>query len=134
MNGHRDPNDHPHDHSAGHGHTHGIVDPSITTNDRGLRAIKWSFVGLAATAVAVLNGLVMLTYIKQLMAEGQSRNDAIGTGAEVQKPIATVVIGGLISATLFTLFVLPALYARFGRGLPAASEPIEAKQLQAAAE
>jgi AcrB/AcrD/AcrF family len=36
-----------------------------------------------------------------------------GTGAEVQKPLATVVIGGLISATLLTLFVLPALYARF---------------------
>jgi cobalt-zinc-cadmium resistance protein CzcA len=36
-------------------------------------------------------------------------------GAEVQKPLATVVIGGLISATVLTLFVLPALYARFGR-------------------
>ena len=54
MNGHRDPHDHPHDHSAGHGHTHGIVDPSITTNDRGLWAIKWSFVGLATTAVLQL--------------------------------------------------------------------------------
>ena len=44
-----------------------------------------------------------------------------GAGAEVQKPLATVVIGGLISATLLTLFVLPSLYARFGRrGLPAA--------------
>jgi cobalt-zinc-cadmium resistance protein CzcA len=39
---------------------------------------------------------------------------ATGTGAEVQKPLATVVIGGLISATLLTLLVLPALYARFG--------------------
>ena len=38
-----------------------------------------------------------------------------GTGAEVQKPLATVVIGGLISATLLTLLVLPALLARFGR-------------------
>src|SRR6478735_4416289 len=54
MNGHRDPHDHPHDHLAGHGHTHGIVDPSITTNDRGLWAIKWSFAGLAATAVLQL--------------------------------------------------------------------------------
>jgi len=118
---------------------------------------------IALSGVAVLNGLVMLTYIKQLMDEGRSRNDAIregaltrlrpvvmtalvaslgfvpmalatGTGAEVQKPIATVVIGGLISATLLTLFVLPALYARFGRGEHVASEPIEAKQLQAAAE
>ena len=118
---------------------------------------------IALSGVAVLNGLVMLTFIKQLMAEGRSRNDAIregaltrlrpvvmtalvaslgfvpmavatGTGAEVQKPIATVVIGGLISATLLTLLVLPALYARFGRGEHVASEPIEAKQLQAAAE
>lgn len=40
---------------------------------------------------------------------------ASGSGAEVQKPLATVVIGGLISATLLTLFVLPALYARFGQ-------------------
>jgi heavy metal efflux system protein len=83
---------------------------------------------------------VALTYIKQLMAEGRCRNDAIredvltrlrpvimtalvaslgfapmalatGTGVQVQKPIATVVIGGLISATQLTLFVLPALYA-----------------------
>ena len=38
---------------------------------------------------------------------------ATGTGAEVQKPLATVVIGGLISATLLTLLVLPALYAFF---------------------
>jgi cobalt-zinc-cadmium resistance protein CzcA len=58
---------------------------------------------------------------------------ATGTGAEVQKPLATVVIGGLISATLLTLLVLPALYPCFvpaeeqqdhGRGLivPAAAE------------
>ena len=40
---------------------------------------------------------------------------ATGTGAEVQKPLATVVIGGLISATLLTLLVLPALYVRFGQ-------------------
>jgi len=40
---------------------------------------------------------------------------ATGTGAEVQRPLATVVIGGLMSATLLTLLVLPALYARFGR-------------------
>ena len=40
---------------------------------------------------------------------------ATGTGAEVQKPLAAVVIGGLISATLLTLAILPALYARYGR-------------------
>jgi cobalt-zinc-cadmium resistance protein CzcA len=38
---------------------------------------------------------------------------ATGTGAEVQKPVATVVIGGLLTATLLTLLVLPALYSRF---------------------
>lgn len=41
---------------------------------------------------------------------------ATGTGAEVQKPLATVVIGGLISATVLTLLVLPALHMRFGAG------------------
>ena len=44
---------------------------------------------------------------------------ATGAGAEVQKPIATVVIGGLVTATLLTLVVLPALYARFGSAGPA---------------
>jgi len=97
---------------------------------------------IALSGIAVLNGLVMLTLIKQLVAEGVPKREAIlqgaltrlrpvvitalvaslgfvpmaiatGTGAEVQKPLATVVIGGLISATLLTLFVLPALYARF---------------------
>jgi cobalt-zinc-cadmium resistance protein CzcA len=43
---------------------------------------------------------------------------ATGAGAEVQKPLATVVIGGLISATLLTLLVLPALYAYFGKRKP----------------
>ena len=38
-----------------------------------------------------------------------------GTGAEVQKPLATVVIGGLITSTLLTLFVVPAVYSLFGR-------------------
>ncbi|GEC15434.1 efflux RND transporter permease subunit [Nitrobacter winogradskyi] len=99
---------------------------------------------IALSGIAVLNGLVMLTYIKQLMARGYGKLEAIsegaltrlrpvsmtalvaslgfvpmalatGTGAEVQRPIATVVIGGLISATLLTLFVLPALFARFGQ-------------------
>ena len=99
---------------------------------------------IALSGVAVLNGLVMLTFIKQLVAEGRPKREAIlegamtrlrpvamtalvaslgfvpmalatETGAEVQRPLATVVIGGLISATLLTLVVLPALYARFGR-------------------
>jgi cobalt-zinc-cadmium resistance protein CzcA len=109
---------------------------------------------IALSGIAVLNGLVMLTYIKQLMASGLDKLDAIregtltrlrpvamtalvaslgfvpmalatGTGAEVQRPIATVVIGGLVSATLLTLIVLPALYARFGRGPRRAAELVE---------
>jgi heavy metal efflux system protein len=100
---------------------------------------------IALSGVAVLNGLVMLTFIRQLVDEGVPQHEAIfqgaltrlrpvvmtalvaslgfvpmavatGTGAEVQKPLATVVIGGLISATLLTLLVLPALYALFSGG------------------
>jgi cobalt-zinc-cadmium resistance protein CzcA len=51
---------------------------------------------------------------------------ATGAGAEVQKPLATVVIGGLISATLLTLLVLPALYVRFGRVSKASSDEVSA--------
>ncbi|MBX9931233.1 MAG: CusA/CzcA family heavy metal efflux RND transporter [Methylobacterium sp.] len=110
---------------------------------------------IALSGVAVLNGLVMLIFIKQLMQEGRSLNEAIlegavtrlrpvamtalvaslgfvpmalatGTGAEVQRPLATVVIGGLISATLLTLVVLPALYARFAKPALASKETIPA--------
>ncbi|AZG78882.1 efflux RND transporter permease subunit [Methylocystis rosea] len=98
---------------------------------------------IALSGVAVLNGLVMRTYIQQLIMSGIPERQAIfqgamtrlrpvamtalvaslgfvpmalatSTGAEVQRPIATVVIGGLISATLLTLMVLPALYTLFG--------------------
>lgn len=97
---------------------------------------------IALSGIAVLNGLVMVTYINQLRIKGLTGERALvegamtrlrpvlmtalvaslgfvpmaiatGTGAEVQKPLATVVIGGLISATLLTLLVLPALYKRF---------------------
>jgi cobalt-zinc-cadmium resistance protein CzcA len=97
---------------------------------------------IALSGVAVLNGLVMVTYINQLRGEGSSLDEAIvrgaitrlrpvlmtalvaalgfvpmaiasGTGAEVQKPLATVVIGGIISSTFLTLVVLPALYRLF---------------------
>ena len=103
---------------------------------------------IAFSGVAVLKGLVMLTYIKQLIAEGRPQREAIlegamtrlrpvvmtalvaslgfvpmalatETGAEVQRPLATVVIGGLISATLLTLVALPALYVRFAGTIPA---------------
>ncbi len=60
-------NGHPHGHHkhGGHGHTHGVIDPSITTSQRGIWAIKWSFVGLMATAllqvvVVLLSGSVAL--------------------------------------------------------------------------
>jgi cobalt-zinc-cadmium resistance protein CzcA len=94
---------------------------------------------IALSGVAVLNGLVMITYINHLRREGVPLDQAIlqgaitrlrpvlmtalvaslgfvpmalaqGRGAEVQKPLATVVIGGIITATILTLFVLPALY------------------------
>jgi cobalt-zinc-cadmium resistance protein CzcA len=100
---------------------------------------------IALSGVAVLNGLVMVTYINQLRTDGMPLNRAIiqgaltrlrpvlmtmlvaslgfvpmalatGTGAEVQKPLATVVIGGLVTSTLLTLIVLPALYRLFERG------------------
>ena len=98
---------------------------------------------IALSGIAVLNGLVMVSSIHDLMKRGMDRVQAAhdgalarlrpvamtalvaslgfvpmalghGAGAEVQKPLATVVIGGLISATLLTLVVLPTLYARFG--------------------
>ena len=62
---HHDAEDHGEHAHHGHGHTHGIVDPSIATTDRGLWALKWSFVGLMVTAaiqvvVVVLSGSVGL--------------------------------------------------------------------------
>lgn len=94
---------------------------------------------IALSGVAVLNGLVMITFIRGLIAEGKPLDIAIqegslnrlrpilitalvaslgflpmaiatGTGAEVQRPLATVVIGGILSSTILTLLVLPMLY------------------------
>ncbi|SDJ49580.1 CusA/CzcA family heavy metal efflux RND transporter [Pseudomonas abietaniphila] len=94
---------------------------------------------IALSGVAVLNGLVMIAFIRGLREEGRSLQDAVnegaltrlrpvlmtalvaslgfipmalatGTGAEVQRPLATVVIGGILSSTALTLLVLPALY------------------------
>jgi cobalt-zinc-cadmium resistance protein CzcA len=107
---------------------------------------------IALSGVAVLNGLVMVSAIDDLatrlpwqraVREGAVRRLrpvmmtalvaslgfvpmalATGAGAEVQRPLATVVIGGLVSATLLTLFVLPALCARFARPL-ASPRPLE---------
>ncbi|UDF04031.1 efflux RND transporter permease subunit [Asticcacaulis sp. AND118] len=94
---------------------------------------------IALSGVAVLNGVVMLTFIKSLRAEGKLLDEAIiegaltrlrpvmmtalvaslgfvpmafnvGAGSEVQRPLATVVIGGIVSSTILTLLILPALY------------------------
>lgn len=94
---------------------------------------------IALSGIAVLNGVVMLSFIRQLRLEGAGLLSAIrdgasarlrpvlmtalvaslgflpmalntGAGAEVQRPLATVVIGGIVSSTLLTLIVLPALY------------------------
>ena len=94
---------------------------------------------IALSGVAVLNGVVLVSFIRNLLAEGRGLDEAIregaltrlrpvlmtalvaslgfvpmafnvGAGAEVQRPLATVVIGGIISSTLLTLLVLPSLY------------------------
>jgi len=99
---------------------------------------------IALSGVAVLNGLVMVSFITRLRAEGRPLDEAIfqgsitrlrpvlmtalvaalgfvpmalahGRGAEVQRPLATVVIGGILSSTVLTLLVLPALYRMFHR-------------------
>ena len=102
---------------------------------------------IALSGVAVLNGVVMVSFIRNLMAEGATLDAAvrdgalqrlrpvvmtalvaslgfvpmafnIGPGSEVQRPLATVVIGGILSSTVLTLLVLPALYRLFGRQIP----------------
>jgi cobalt-zinc-cadmium resistance protein CzcA len=100
---------------------------------------------IALSGVAVLNGLVLVTFINQLREQGKPLEEAIregaltrlrpvlmtalvaslgflpmalatGTGAEVQRPLATVVIGGILTATALTLVVLPALCQRMLKG------------------
>ena len=94
---------------------------------------------IALSGIAILNGLVMVSFIRELMRDGVALDEAIiegavtrlrpiittalvaslgfvpmalntGIGSEVQRPLATVVIGGILSSTVLTLFVLPALY------------------------
>ena len=94
---------------------------------------------IALSGVAVLNGLVMISYFNELREEGKSIRDSVidgslirlrpvlmtalvaslgfvpmaiatGAGAEVQRPLATVVIGGILSSTFLTLVLLPVLY------------------------
>ena len=99
---------------------------------------------IALSGVAVLNGVVMLSFIRDLREKGVALEKAVvdgalrrlrpvlmtalvaslgfvpmalnvGTGAEVQRPLATVVIGGIVSSTILTLLVLPALYLMVNR-------------------
>lgn len=119
-----------------------------------LRGIPFSIsagVGFVALfGVAVLNGLVLVSFARSLEEDGASHLDAItraaelrlrpvlmtalvaslgfvpmalstAPGSEVQRPLATVVIGGLVTATLLTLYVLPVVYAYLGRGRVSAS-------------
>jgi cobalt-zinc-cadmium resistance protein CzcA len=100
---------------------------------------------IALLGIAVLNGLVMVTYFRQLRESGVPLAEAVrrgaerrlrpvlmtasiaafglvpllyatGPGSEIQKPLAIVVTGGLVTATLLTLVLLPILYERFGEG------------------
>ncbi len=98
---------------------------------------------IALLGIAVLNGVVMITYFNQLLAKGLSLGQVViegalrrlrpvlmtasiaalglvplvfatGPGSEIQRPLAIVVIGGLISSTLLTLLILPIIFKRFG--------------------
>src|SRR5215216_2024164 len=60
--------EHPHDHYGGHGHTHDAVDPSIATSERGIWAVKWSFVALFVTALVQL-GVVLLSGSVALLSD-----------------------------------------------------------------
>jgi cobalt-zinc-cadmium resistance protein CzcA len=115
---------------------------------------------IALSGVAVLNGVMMISFINHLREEGKSVRDAVvegamtrlrpvlmtalvaslgfvpmalavGSGAEVQRPLATVVIGGIITATFLTLVLLPTLYvwlerdhAKETRPAPVVAEPV----------
>lgn len=103
---------------------------------------------IALLGIAVLNGVVLVSYFNQLHAQGLDLRESViqgarrrlrpvlmtasitafglipllfatGPGSEIQRPLAIVVIGGLITATVLTLILLPALYLRFGRPQPA---------------
>lgn len=107
---------------------------------------------IALLGIAVLNGLVLVSYFRQLRGEGLSMTESVrrgaerrlrpvlmtatitafglvpllfasGPGSEIQRPLAIVVIGGLITSTLLTLVLLPILFERFGEGRP---EPVHA--------
>ncbi len=114
---------------------------------------------IALSGVAVLNGVVIISFIKSLREQGRGLDEAIregaltrlrpvlmtalvaslgfvpmalnvGAGSEVQRPLATVVIGGIISSTLLTLFVIPALYRALHRDRKSRDPVVIASNLQ----
>jgi cobalt-zinc-cadmium resistance protein CzcA len=105
---------------------------------------------IALLGIAVLNGVVMVSYFNQLLAQGMELGLAVvegakrrlrpvlmtaaisggglvpllfatGPGSEIQKPLAIVVIGGLVTSTVLTLLLLPMLFQRFGLAAPAST-------------
>ncbi|MFZ6770569.1 efflux RND transporter permease subunit [Undibacterium sp. Di26W] len=111
---------------------------------------------IALLGITVLNGVVLVSYFNQLLEEGMALAEVViqgarrrlrpimmtasitafglipllfstGPGSEIQRPLAIVVIGGLITATALTLMLLPILYARFAFAKPTESTPIEEK-------
>ncbi len=105
---------------------------------------------IALFGIAILNGLVMVEFFRNLESEGMARREAVlsgaelrlrpvlmtaattalgllpmvwasGVGSEVQRPLAVVVVAGVVTSTLLTLMVLPVLYLRFGGDVAADS-------------
>jgi cobalt-zinc-cadmium resistance protein CzcA len=114
---------------------------------------------IALSGIAVLNGVVLVSFIRELRSQGESLADAIvrgtltrlrpvlmtalvaslgfvpmalnvGTGSEVQRPLATVVIGGIVTSTCLTLFLLPVLYQLLHRRTSSPSITAELPDLQ----
>ena len=115
---------------------------------------------IALFGIALENGMVLVTYLNQLVSEGTPMDEASvegaclrlrpvlmtaattalglfpllfssGTGSEVQRPLATVVVGGLVSSTLLTLLVIPALYSWFSSRARSDEAPHTAEIAQA---
>jgi cobalt-zinc-cadmium resistance protein CzcA len=111
---------------------------------------------IALLGIAVLNGVVMISYFNQLLSQGMALADVVvqgamrrlrpvlmtasiaalglvplvfaeGPGSEIQRPLAIVVIGGLISSTLLTLLILPIIYRRFNKVATPQAELAEEK-------
>jgi cobalt-zinc-cadmium resistance protein CzcA len=109
---------------------------------------------IALFGVAVQNGVIMISYMTQMQREGMTVMDAVmagvkvrlrpvlmtatvamvgllpkifsqGTGAEVQRPLATVVLGGLVTSTILTLIILPTIYTWLHRK---EDEPVKEKK------